>query len=86
MINVLLGACGDRSPVLTERREAILEAPVRIYSLLPFQPRKNIRKRGRRKTIAQELHSFALLTASYQNYATVHHSIVYPCHCGFRVF
>lgn len=87
MINVLLGACGGGSPVLTERREVILEATVRICSLLlPFQPRKIIRKRGRRKTIPQEFHSFAVLTASYQNYVTVYHSIVYPCHCGFWVF
>lgn len=87
MINVLLGGIKDISPVLTERREAILEATVKVCSLLlPFKPKKSIEKRDRGKKIVQVMHGFSLLTKSYQNYTMVWHAIVSPCHCGFRGF
>lgn len=32
------------------------------------------------------MHSFSVLTKSYQNYAMVWHAIVSPCQCSFRAF
>jgi len=87
MINVLLGAIKDISPVLLERRETILEATVKVCSpLLPCKPKESIEKRDRGKKIVQVMHSCSLLTKLYQNYAMVWHAILSPCHCGFRGF